>query len=281
METDAKGNPVYWPSPPGTNKVAAKEFKMVNGQKVYKAIEGTIPSAGGTGLGGTNDDAEQIAGAIASGMQPPDMKGLYRFGGPVRAKLAKMGYDYTTANKDWQAVQKHLLTLNGPQQERLRQAITFTYDSLDIIENLYNDLEKTGLPGGFKILNKAALAAARNVPGEAGKLAQALEAQINDLTSELGTVYKGGNSSTDESLRLAAKNLEAEWSPKTFHFALEQIRKNLTIRRNSILTSKPAGLSTSPETSAPPGGAVAPTGVPSDADISKMSAEELKKYLGE
>ncbi|TGV67368.1 hypothetical protein EN792_066370, partial [Mesorhizobium sp. M00.F.Ca.ET.149.01.1.1] len=47
--------------------------------------------------GGTNDDAKAIAGAIVNGDQPPDMKGLYKFSGPVRAELAKQGYNLTTA----------------------------------------------------------------------------------------------------------------------------------------------------------------------------------------
>lgn len=192
---------------------------------------------------GAANDAKDIASAIMNGDQPPDMKGLYRFGGPVKAELARKGYDLTTAQRDWQAVQRHISTLNGPQQERLRQAVTFTYDSLDNIEQLYARWVDVSKASGVRLLNKANLITMKNLPGEAGAIANALEAQINDLTSELGTVYKGGNSSTDESLKLAAQNLRADWNPETFKLALQNIRKNLTIRKNSILNSEPAGLS--------------------------------------
>ncbi len=188
------------------------------------------------------NDAKSIAGAIIDGLQPPTLTGLYRNAAPVRAELARRGYDLTTATRDWQAVQKHLATLNGPQQERLRQAITFTYDSLEIIENLYEEWKDAARVSGYRVLNRANLAASKQLPGKAGEIAQNLEAQINDLTSELGTVYKGGNGSTDESLRLASENLKADWNDATFNRALGQIRTNLAIRRNSILTSQPAGV---------------------------------------
>lgn len=195
--------------------------------------------------GADSDTPSAIAKAIMDGIQPPDMKGLYRFGAPVRGELAKAGYDLTTAQRDWQAITRHLSTLNGPQQERLRQAITFTNDSLDQIENLYGEWKKESVtfPAGLKVLNRMNLAAAKQLPGNAGAVAQSLEAQINDLVSELATVYKGGNSSTDESLRLAMENLKADWNEETFNKAIGQIRKNLAIRRNSIMTSQPVGVS--------------------------------------
>ncbi len=217
----------------------------------------TIPAGGSVSLGrigksktvpaaatpASQDDAKAIAEAIMDGKQPPDLRGLYRQGPAVKANLARQGYDLTTAQRDWTAVQKHLSTLNGQQQERLRQAISFTSDSLDNIEDLYNQWSKIGPASGFKILNRAALSASKQLPGEAGSIATNLEAQINDLTSELGTVYKGGNASTDESLRLAAENLKGDWNDPTFRRALTQIKKNLTIRRNSMLNSQAAGVS--------------------------------------
>jgi len=74
-------------------------------------------------------------------------------------------------------------------------------------------------------------------------VATQLSTQISDLTSELGTVYKGGNSSTDESLRLAAKNLQGEWSEHTLLNNVKLVRKNLDIRKRSLLSSGVAGLS--------------------------------------
>ena len=191
----------------------------------------------------SSTDAKDIAAAIQRGDQPPTTTGLYRNAAAVRAELARSGFNLAQAESDWHATQKHLGTMNGAQQERLRQAVSFTNDSLSIIEDLYGQWQKAGPASGWKIFNKGGLEAAKQLPGEAGNIAHRLEAQINDLTSELGTVYKGGNSSTDESLKLASGNLKAEWNEKTFKQAIEQIRKNLEIRQNSIRHSQPAGVS--------------------------------------
>jgi hypothetical protein len=243
---------------------------LVAAQTGAAGRRGTATGGSGGGSASANpSDAKAIADAIEKGLQPPDTKGLFRFGGPVRAELARRGYDLMAANRDWQAVQRHLSTLNGPQQERLRQAVTFTYDSLDVLENLYKEWQKVGKPSGFKALNRASIAVAKNMPGEVGSVAQALEAQINDLTSELGTVYKGGNSSTDESLRLAAENLKADWNEETFKRQLGLIRKNLQIRKNSIFSSQAVGVREgSPYTPQAPG-----------ASGGKLTAEEARGYL--
>lgn len=210
-----------------------------------EAQRGRIAAAGASAQRerANEQDAKDIAQGIIDGLQPPDLRGLYSRGIGVRAELQRKGYDLTTAQRDWTAVQRHMATLNGTQQERLRQAIAFTSESLGQIEQLYEEWQKVAPTAGLKVFNKAALAAAKQLPGKPGEVATNLEAQINDLTSELGTVYKGGNASTDESLRLAAGNLSADWNEQTFKRAIGQIRTNLAIRRNSILTSEPAGLS--------------------------------------
>jgi hypothetical protein len=192
--------------------------------------------------GATGSDAEDIAEAIIRGERKPEVKGLYKTGVAVQAILARKGYNSARAELDWQATNKHLSTLNGQQQERLRQAITFTTDSLDVIDNLYKRWQAVGKVTGFPVLNAANIKIAKQLPGEAGAIATSLDAQINDLTSELGTVYKGGNSSTDESLRLAAENLKSNWNEPQFKQAMDNIRTNLKIRRNSILTSEPVGV---------------------------------------
>lgn len=193
-----------------------------------------------TGVGG-GTDARSIADAIKRGEQPPILTGMSRhIADQVRSLLAKEGFQLAKAEMDWKATQKHLSTLNGPQQERLAQAITFTRDSLPIIE----DLAAKWKAGRYPLLNKANLIAAKNgVYGkEAASLATQLDGQINDLVSELATVYKGGNSSTDKSLELAAKNLKSDWSETTIKDNIALIRKNLTIRENSMASSGVHGI---------------------------------------
>ncbi len=155
----------------------------------------------------------------------------------LMAEAHRQGFDLVKANEDWTATQKYLSTLNGQQQVRLRQAVGFTKESLPLVETLAQQWDA----GKFGPLNKARLALAKQgaLGQDAQSIATKLDAQIADLTSELGTVYKGGNSSTDESLKLAAQNLNANWSKQTLLDNVQQIRKNLAIRENSIRAGSP------------------------------------------
>lgn len=201
------------------------------------------PAAAGAQTAQTQTQSDDIADAIANGLQPPVTTGLYRFAGPVRAALAKRGYNLSEANRDWTAIQRHLASLNGPQQERLRQSVTFAYDSLDVIDDLFDKWKKLGGASGYRVLNKAALKASKQIPGPLGEAATALDAQINDLISEMATVYRGGNASTDEALRVASANLSSDWNEDQFKTQTGLMRKNLQIRRNAIMTSGPVGVS--------------------------------------
>ncbi len=198
--------------------------------------------ASNVGLGATASDPKDIAQAIIDGKQQPVLTGLYRDAAPVRAELARRGYDLATATTDWNATQKYLGTLNGTQQTRLRQAISFTSETLPQVEAAYAEWKKQAGISGFKVLNKANLAAMKQLPGAAGAAAHQLDSLIADFTSELGTVYKGGNSSTDESLKLAAQNLQSDWNDKTFGDAIKRLNTSLTIRRNSMATGPAGGI---------------------------------------
>ena len=191
----------------------------------------------------TATDAKDIADAIQNGDQPPTLSGLYRNAGPVRAELARRGVPLAKMEMDWKATQKYISTLNGPQQVRMQQAITTASDSLDKIEGLYKEWQQIAPTSGFKILNKASLTAMKNLPGRPGTVATQLDAQINDLASEIGNVYMGGNSPTDQALKMGQSNLKAEWNDQTFQEGLKQTKLNLAIRKNSMTHGMPAGLS--------------------------------------
>ena len=183
-------------------------------------------------------------GVIDGDTPPPNLEGrVTQYSIALAAELERRGFDLATHRRDWVTTQKHLASLNSTQQLRLRQAVDFTYDSLDIIDGLREEWEQLADPSKFKVLNKVSLAAAKQTGGELGAVAQSLEAQINDLVSELATVYKGGNSSTDETLKLAAENLKADWDEATFSKQMEMIRKNLSIRRHSMISSDAMGVS--------------------------------------
>lgn len=187
------------------------------------------PSAAG---GGADSDVKEIVAGIVDGTQPPDMGRMYGKTAAIRAELHRQGYDLTKATQDWQAVQKFTATANGAQQTRMRQAVDNAYHSLDVIDQLAEEWKG----GRFPPLNKGRLMAAKNgaLGPEAQRIATQLDAQISDVTSELGNVYMGGNSPTDHALSLAAKNLSADWSMGQLKSMVEQSRVNLKIRQNSM-----------------------------------------------
>lgn len=192
----------------------------------------------------TNEaDLNETAGAIIRGEATPDLtKYSFRDRTAIEARLSRAGFNQAKMSTEFNAVQKYMTTANGAQQLRLRQAVEKIEPHVDMISNLYSQLEKKGLPSGFKLWNRAALAAARNTPGEAGAIATNLEAQINDLAAELGNIYMGGNTPTDHALQMARTNLSTDWNPQTFKMALDLIRKNVGLRRNAIRFTGPAGV---------------------------------------
>jgi len=219
-----------------------------------------------TGGGASGTDVKDLADGIESGLLPPDMRALYKYGAPIKAELARRGYDLSRASTDWAAAQRSINTLNGPQQTRLRQAVQASYDQLDVVEGLYDEWKQKGSVSGVKMFNRASLGAAKNMPGEAGAAAQALEGQIALLTGELGNTLMGGNSPTDHALELAKSMLAADWNEETFKKALKQLRVDLRIRQNSLAHTTPAGISenspyvTKPAAPAPTHGGPAPAG---------------------
>lgn len=233
-------------------RMAGKPFTQTDATRVsqqaikqFKEATRLSPqvSTSAAGSGASGSDAESIADAIMRGEQPPTLTGLYRVGGTVRAILGRKGYDLTRAQQDFNATTRMLSTLNGPQQVRLRQAAQTAYDSLDIIEDLNRKLTPLIPRSRFPAMNRIALAAAKG--GALGLAAQTiatqLEAQITDLTSELANVYMGGNSPTEQALRLAAHNLNSQWTETQLKDTVALARKNLQIRLNSIGLAAPIG----------------------------------------
>lgn len=196
---------------------------------------------GGGGVGQMSDaDIKNVADGIESGKIPPETKGYYRNSGRIVAELAKRGTDLSTLQNEWKATQRFVQTANGDRQVRMRQNIDMVNHSLDNIEGIYSQLRSILPDTGFKSLNRASLQAMKQLPGQAGALAQALDGNIADLTGELGNVVMGGNSPTDHALSLASQNLNGSWNEDSFHEAVGQIRKNVGFRKSSLENSAPA-----------------------------------------
>jgi hypothetical protein len=188
-------------------------------------------------LNGMGDDVAANVQGIQDGTLPPEIP-RSALGVKVKAGLQKAGFDLTKATQDYNAQKKYLGTLNGNQMKRLRDAVTFTRESLGSVRSLAAEWDQAKILKGGKLvpLNDVELKlAASGAYGEkAASVATRLQGQINDVVSELATVYKGGNSSTDEGLKLAASNLKAGWSRKVLLDNLDQVDQNLRYRENAI-----------------------------------------------
>ncbi len=220
----------------GQALTAAGQAETASYHKAMIAQGAQRIAQGAAGVGGADDVKLSVAG-MKDGSLPPQLPGrASKDYTAIMAEAKRQGFDLAKANEDWVATQKHLATMNGQQQERLRQAVSFLKDSVPLTRSLITQWDSLGIP----VLSAANLRAAKS--GAYGNAAQSLavrlDGQIADMTSELGTVYKGGNSSTDESLSLAAKNLAGDWSKQAGLDALDQIETNIGLRENSMRNSR-------------------------------------------
>jgi hypothetical protein len=215
-----------------------KESAYQQGDIPYRAPT----SADGGALSGNaaNDqkNAEEVANAIADGTASPEILNSIRTtsqGLSVSAALHRKGVDANKLLREWGATKRAIASLNSNQQIRLSQAINKASESLDKLDELNQAWEQNGKRWGIKALNRASLKAAQNgVYGpEAASVAQRLEAQIADVTSELGQAVMGGNSPTDHALELASHNLSADWSQKVLADSIKQVRYNLNLAQNA------------------------------------------------
>lgn len=184
------------------------------------------------GAVGATDVADAVQGMM-DGTNPPLLPGrASKEYTSMLAEAKRRGYDLATAATDWVATQKHIATLNGAQQLRLNQSISALPELLDTVDALASKWKG----GKFPPLNRANLALAKNgaYGQDVASVARQLDSQIADVTADLGSVYMGGNSPTDQALGLAAKSLSGDWSEKVLHDMVSLARGNVTIRRNSI-----------------------------------------------
>lgn len=191
---------------------------------------------------GQPTDVQDTIAGMMDGSIPPQLPGrASKEYVALLAEAKRRGYNLSAAVTDWNATQKHIATLNGAQQLRLNQSINSLPDMLDSVDALASKWKG----GKFPILNKANLALAKGgaYGSDAASIANQLDAQIADVTADLGNVYMGGNSPTDHALGLAGKSLQGEWDEKVLHDMVKLARQNVTIRRNSIANTGVAGAS--------------------------------------
>ncbi len=271
--TDATGTYVVDP-----RNATARPVTMPGGD-----VAPTLNRPGGaSGAALTDEEVKLNADAIEAHRKPPLLNGFGRAGaGKISAELERRGFDLARATSDWNATQKYLGTLNGPQQTRFRQAIVSVPHALDLIDKLADQWDG----GGFPLLNKAQLALAKNgvLGPKAQQIATQLDAQINDVVAELGQVYMGGTSPTDHALELAAKNLSADWSRNQLRALTAQSRQNIEIKRGSISEAGAMGVTPGssylPPTPAPTAATETPDSIKADFKAGRITRAQAKQKL--
>jgi hypothetical protein len=229
--TDAQGNQTVNPSLPNNGIISGVIGAAQSNTTIGGVTLGIVPN------GVTSNEALTGQGII-NGTVPPltGMGANSATGLGVKAYLAANGFDSTTASLDYTAMTDYMSTMNSQQQIRLKQAATAVPDMLTNVQSLYNDFYSQAPSWGITTVNSASLAAA--VAGAYGSAAQAagvqLQQQITDITSDLGTIYKGGNMATDQALQTGAEQLDGAWDSDTFTAAIQQIQTNIGYRINAI-----------------------------------------------
>ncbi len=217
----------------------AREISIQNSRLALAENKASAPNQGAKSQD-TSDVAETIKG-MKDGTLPPILPGrATKDYTALLAEAHRQGYDLAGAATDWMATQKHLASMNGQTQLKLNQAVNQLPELLDTVDDLAKKWHGTNFP----ILNKANLALAKGgaYGSQVASVANQLDAQIADVTADLGNVYMGGNSPTDQALGLAAKSLNSTWDEKVLHDMINLARKNVQIRKNSINNTGVAGV---------------------------------------
>jgi hypothetical protein len=248
---------------------------LPDGTDVSTRVAPIPPAALRVNVGGSTDVKDAVAG-MKDGTLPPQMPGrASKDYTAILAESRRQGFDLGKANLDWTATQKHVATMNGAQQLRLNQAINSLPDMLDKVDALATQWKG----GKFPVLNKANLALAKGgaYGSDVASVANQLDAQIADVTADLGNVYMGGNSPTDHALGLAGKSLNGAWDEKVLHDMVKLAKTNVTIRSNSIKNTGVAGASDTNPYGNQPGG---PPVVPPPAGGGGLSYQDYLKSKG-
>lgn len=181
---------------------------------------------------GSANPVKDIANAIIEGKQPPDLKGMYRQGGAVRAELAAQGFDLSKAEQEWQSAHKQIISLNGPQMVRYAGLATSVVNTIDEARNLAKELNNSGIP----LLNKAKLTTYIQTQGnsEKGQLAAKYLATINTLQEEFANLAQGGYAPTESAWHLARQQINGDYGVKQLDASLSEVQRLIRYRLQGI-----------------------------------------------
>ncbi len=110
--------------------------QVLQGRTDFRNATTRPPAASGAASSDKQDVADTIQG-MKEGTIPPQLPSrASREYIALTAEAKRQGFDLSKANEDWVATQRYLSTLNGQQQVRLRQAVSFARESLPLVEDL-------------------------------------------------------------------------------------------------------------------------------------------------
>lgn len=217
---------------------------------------------------------DEIVEGIDKGTIPPDLKGLYGLGGPVRAKLEEKGVDLTKRQLEWASAQAQMRTANSVQQTKFVTIANSVTNTIDEVHRLAEEMKLSGVPA----LNKARLATYIQAEGnsEKGQLAASYIGAVNTLKSEFANLENGGYAPTESTWTLANEQVNGDYGVKELGASLNEIKRLINFRIAAVPNLKEFGPGSANrytgstgqhgvEDAAPGAGAVAPKpGAPAD-----------------
>jgi len=177
--------------------------------------------------------ADDIAGAIEKGEQPPFLTGLSRNIAPqVRQIMAKDGFNLAKAQQEWSGAQKQIQSLNGPQMTRYAGLAKSVVNTIDEVKSLAEEMGNIGIP----LVNKAKLIAYTQAEGnsEKGQLAARYMAGINTLKEEFANLAQGGYAPTEAAWSLADQQINGNFGVKQLNASLDEVQRLINYRIRGI-----------------------------------------------
>jgi hypothetical protein len=222
-----------------SQKVGQAQLKMIKNPDysetpvLYHPADGSLTTPDGKPYAApTTSGASDIAEAIKKGLQPPTTTGLYRQGAQVRTQLARDGFDLASANQQWEAAQKQIKSLNGPQMVRYAGLAHSVINTIDEVNSLAQKMQNTGVPA----YNHARLMAYAQAAGntEGGQLAARYLAATNTLKEEFANLAQGGYAPTEAAWGLANQQINADYGVKQLGATLGEVQRLIRYRIQGI-----------------------------------------------
>lgn len=162
---------------------------------------------------------------MADGDQPPTLTGLYGMGPAVRQELERNGVPLAKLQLEWQAAQKQVTSLNGPQQVRFVGLANSVANTINEVKDLSEKMQLSCVPA----LNAAELAAYIQTEGNSpnGQLA-------TDYVTAVGNLANGGYAPTEPAWKLADQQVNGNYGVKQLASSLNEIQRLVKYRLNAM-----------------------------------------------